>query len=273
MKQCLICGKEFEPKHNAQRFCSDAHYNNCPICHKQVVWNSMKPVKPCCAKCTTNKRIMTNTIRYGCANVMQIDSTKVKRKNSKKTEKHKLLPIKRVSNTSLENPNFKIDESSMSVFILTEGASKEFLKHYGFRYVHKFSNIHLSLGLVKDGILYQVIRFEKSQKTDNIVLVDFGTRFGYFNPKGYAKLIHYATEFRGVEQFESSIPRNIADDLTIQSLRIELISRGDYEVYWIVEGDKLKKLTSWDNIPEMLQKYDYVTTDYIDYYHSISESL
>ncbi len=91
MKQCLICGCEFEPEHNAQRFCKKVHYKECPVCSKQVIWNSMKPVKPCCPECTNKKRAITNMRKYDCTNAMQIESTKITRRANKQREKHKLL--------------------------------------------------------------------------------------------------------------------------------------------------------------------------------------
>lgn len=132
----------------------------------------------------------------------------------------------------------------------------------------------MSVGLVNDGILYQLMRFEKVPNQNKIMLVDFGIRDGYFNPNYYTKLFKFATQTKGIEEFSAKIPRNIATDELLNSMSLKLVNKGDYEVYWKIETkNKLvqlpveyKRLTQRDDIESMLQQYDYVTTDYIDTY-------
>lgn len=174
---------------------------------------------------------------------------------------HKLLPMKLIETEEL--PNFQINDDEMEVYVLTEKASIAFLSNYGFRIAPKFAKVHLSVGLVKDGILYQVLRFEKIK--DRIELADFGIRKGYFNPNYYSKLLKFMVDVKGIEEFTSSIPRNIATKEVIDSLQLQKVSEGDYKVYWKID-DKFVKLTQRHNIEECMSKYEYVTTDCVDEY-------
>lgn len=158
---------------------------------------------------------------------------------------------------------FRIDETKMQVFVLTEVASKCFLQHYGHRIAPRWGRKHCSLGLVKDGVLYQVVRFECNSKGTQ--LVDFGMRGAYFNPNYYTKLIQVATDTLCIDYYTCRVPRTAAVPQLVDSLSLELISEGMYEVYWIIDS-KFRKLTRNDDVSEMKKKYDYVTTDYLDLY-------
>lgn len=72
MKRCEICGELFVPNCNRQKVCKKDHFNNCPICGKQVVWNSVKPVMACSEKCKEIRRISTLKERYGVTKVGEI---------------------------------------------------------------------------------------------------------------------------------------------------------------------------------------------------------
>ena len=209
-----------------------------------------------------NKVEQTMVDRYGVNNFQKIPNNEriTSTKDIWIEEVHKLLPIK----LAPSQPHlFRIDEDKMSVFLLRETASKEFLKNYGWRLVHKFRKTHMSIGLVQDGILYQVLRFEKVK--DDIILADFGTRSVYFNPRGYAKLMKFAIEIRGIDSFIAEIPKNLATNEVIQSLNLEKVAEKEYEVYWKTENG-LKKLSRHYKIKDYLAKWDYITTDYIDIY-------
>lgn len=268
MKTCLICGENFIPKHNAQRFCEKDHFSKCPICGSEVVWNSLRAVRPCCKECSDKLRKQTTLHKYDVENVMRSDEVVRTRKDKWLQKVHALLPIK--LQAIPEYPQFKIDDSEMSVYLLTEEASVSFLRSYGFRIAPKFGKKHMSFGLVQDGILYQVLRFESHK--GEIELSDFGVRGGYFNPNYYSKLLKFAFEIRGIEEFTASIPRNIATSEVVDSLCLKYQKKLDYEVFWKID-DSLRKLNRWDNIEEMLKKYDYVTSDRLDLYSFSSTAV
>lgn len=178
---------------------------------------------------------------------------------------HELLPYKFDKPESYNK--FKIDDNIMKIYLLNERASVDFLKQYGFRLVHKFGRIHMSVGLVNDGQLYQVLRFERMPNNGGIRLVDFGTKSDWYNPNGYSKLMEFATKIRGIEEFVADIPRYIGNDRNvIRSLNLECTSKGEYKVYWIMEDKSLKELTNRDNIEEMKLTHEYITSDWIDKY-------
>ena len=79
MKTCILCGKEFEPSHNAQKICSDTHYKTCVICGKQFEVNLYSKTKETCSRtCTARLREKTMTDRYGKPFAQQIDSIRDK---------------------------------------------------------------------------------------------------------------------------------------------------------------------------------------------------
>lgn len=72
MKQCIMCGKWFEPKTNAQRICEDKHYRACEVCGKLFEITRPSSSKRCCSKeCTVKKRESTQIERTGYAHALQ----------------------------------------------------------------------------------------------------------------------------------------------------------------------------------------------------------
>lgn len=220
--------------------------------------------------------------RYGVKHIAELryasKAAHETRSNNWTAKVHELLPLKLQMNEQI-SPKWMLNDDKLAIFLLTERASTTFLSKYGFNIIHKFGKIHMSVGLVDDGVLYQVVRFEKIPGTQDILLADFGTREGYFNPNGYNKIMRFATQIKGIEEFTAQIPRNIASSQVIDSLSLELVSQGDYEVYWIIENKnkllslpvEFQKLTQRDNIEEMMKQHDYVTSDYIDTYRYVAK--
>lgn len=177
---------------------------------------------------------------------------------------HTCFPIKLGIDQSPKQLN-RIDENKMNLYLLLEKVSVSFLAKYGHRINPKQGKIHMSFGLVFDKTVYQVIRFERATSNE-IILADFGTKAGYYNPNGYTRLLKFAIQSRGIDAFYASIPRYIATPETLKSLSVEKIKDGDYTVYWKMKDGTLKQLTNRDNIDEMMKEYEYVTSDYIDLY-------
>lgn len=201
--------------------------------------------------------------KYGVDNIQKVTSiSSLSRKHQYENWKKKLqdmYPLRREHHT-INLPMFRIDESDMNVYVLKEKASIAFLKRYGHRIEKRFGKFHFSVGLVKDGVLYQVLRFEKHK--DDIILVDFGTRDNYFNPNYYCKIMKAAKEITGIEEFSCVIPRYLANPELISSLQVELLEEGTYDVFWKLENG-LKKATIRDDLSI---RRDYVTSDYLDSY-------
>lgn len=211
---------------------------------------------------------MRDTIvsKYGFDNPM-----KVKKFSKKSWEtKDKLweetvlkeFPIKYKDN--FESNCVSFNEDDMSVYILSEKMSIQFLSENGHQLKPKWGKFHTSVALVKDDVVYQVLRFEKHKQ--NVVLADFGTKIGFYNPNCYTKLMDYSFYLLGLDSFTVKIPRSIATLPLTYSLSVEFVLEGVYDVFWILEDCSLKKLTRWDDIPEMKKKYDYVTSDFLDLY-------
>lgn len=212
------------------------------------------------------RSIQTIKDKYGVENIQQVDEVA---QSARKTQHerwitliHEKFPLKTEADLQTV-PKFHIDESQMQVYILKDKVSVAFLKRYGNRINPVFGKIHLSLGLVQDGVLYQTIRFERKDK--RIVLADFGTLSNHVNPNYYTKLINAAINTVGIEQFECAIPRNQATKELVESLSVEFVNEGDYQVFWKINNN-LVPLNMRDDIDKMLSMYDYITSDWIDNY-------
>lgn len=205
--------------------------------------------------------------RYGADHPMHIeyvpeDAAQLRKENWNKTILQE-FPLK----MQIKKPNQNlqpINEDEMRVYMLKDKECIEFLKENGNRIEPKWGKIHKSLGLVKDQVIYQVLRFEKSGS--EVVLADFGTKEGYYNPNLYTLLLDTAISVLSIDSFKCAIPRSIASLELTYSLSLELMEKGMYSVYWILDDNKVKRLTVRDNISEMKERFDYFTTDYLDIY-------
>lgn len=78
-KICQLCGKEFIPESNPQRYCKNKHYSICEICGKpfEITWQTKD--KKCCSKeCTQQLRQRTMVDRFGVPFSMQNEELKKK---------------------------------------------------------------------------------------------------------------------------------------------------------------------------------------------------
>lgn len=71
MKACKICGEMFEPEKNAQRICKNDHHTSCPICGKDIIWNSTRLVEPCCKECKKESTRKMYLEKYGVDHPMK----------------------------------------------------------------------------------------------------------------------------------------------------------------------------------------------------------
>lgn len=73
-KTCAICGELFTPKSPSTRFCDKEHHTRCPICGKDMVWNSTREVPPCSKACSKEKTRLMYREKYGVDHPMQCKS-------------------------------------------------------------------------------------------------------------------------------------------------------------------------------------------------------
>lgn len=71
LKPCAICGELFLPDGPSSRICSKSHISNCPICGKQMIWNTTRKIEPCSRECKKEQTKRNNIIKYGCEHPMQ----------------------------------------------------------------------------------------------------------------------------------------------------------------------------------------------------------
>ncbi len=90
----------------------------------------------------------------------------------------------------LASPYIIINSENLDVYKLTRTAYKTFLNAYGHRRNKKYNRKEVAFGLVKDGLLYQVILLQKSMyHHHSTVIADYGTRWGYNIENGLNKLL------------------------------------------------------------------------------------
>lgn len=70
-KPCVICGELFLPEKPSSKICNRIHYSKCPICGKQIEWNSTRNVEPCSKTCSKELTRRRNIEKYGCDHPMQ----------------------------------------------------------------------------------------------------------------------------------------------------------------------------------------------------------
>lgn len=81
MKKCILCGKLFQPKTNAQKVCSDVHYRACDVCGKLFEITRPSDSRRCCSKeCTVIKRERTQLERTGYSHALQNPASQRKAK-------------------------------------------------------------------------------------------------------------------------------------------------------------------------------------------------
>ena len=75
-KTCIICGDSFLPEKPSQKICKKDHINRCPICGKEIVWDSTRSIKPCSKQCSKELTRRNNIEKYGVPHPMQNDTVK-----------------------------------------------------------------------------------------------------------------------------------------------------------------------------------------------------
>lgn len=71
MKPCAICGELFLPKSPSSRICGKDHYAKCPICGKEILWNTTRAIEPCSEECRRENTKRKNIEKYGVEHPMQ----------------------------------------------------------------------------------------------------------------------------------------------------------------------------------------------------------
>lgn len=70
-KPCKICGEMFTPDKPSNTICKKDHFAKCPICGKEIIWNSTRAVEPCSKECRKELTKQKNIAKYGVAHPMQ----------------------------------------------------------------------------------------------------------------------------------------------------------------------------------------------------------
>lgn len=71
MKECAICRELFLPENPSSRICGKDHYADCPICGKQMLWNTTRKVEPCSRECRKEATRQMYIKKYGVDHPMK----------------------------------------------------------------------------------------------------------------------------------------------------------------------------------------------------------
>lgn len=78
-KICPLCGKEFIPVSNRQKYCKGPHYGKCPVCGNQVeIRDVLIGPQACSEECRQKRIAQTCLQKYGNANYLLSDEGKKK---------------------------------------------------------------------------------------------------------------------------------------------------------------------------------------------------
>lgn len=86
LKPCSICGDMFLPDKPSSRICSKTHYASCPICGKQMVWNTTRKPEPCSKECRKELTRRKNLEKYGVEHPMQSKQVQANHKAAMKAK-------------------------------------------------------------------------------------------------------------------------------------------------------------------------------------------
>ena len=82
-KNCIICGKLFQPTASAQKICSSIHYRSCVICGKSFRILKPSDIRRCCStSCSVKLRESTMVDRYGVTQPFKSAEFLEKRENT-----------------------------------------------------------------------------------------------------------------------------------------------------------------------------------------------
>jgi len=83
MKRCILCGKLFCPKANAQKICEDTHYRVCVCCGKPFKISRPSDYRRCCSKkCSVELRKTTMINRFGVSHPLKDETFLRKREQT-----------------------------------------------------------------------------------------------------------------------------------------------------------------------------------------------
>ena len=249
LKRCVICGLQFEAKSNSQK-----------VCGSDIVWNSLKAIKPCSAKCSAVLRKRTMQSRYNVDNARSLrKSTKInhyanlkyiKSLDKKYTEMWSQFGVD-VWRSEFISPSIDLVEFSgnLETYVIRDKIAKQFFSQFGVNGGNYIKRKGVNIGLVSDGVLYQAIRIEQpSIKGFDCQLVDYGTRL--VNRRAYSSLLDTAANIYGLDTAICCVEDHQDIDSEMKEMGFMFQFSRPGQVWW--NGVEQYKKT--DNISEKLQE-------------------
>lgn len=179
-KRCSICGDLFLPEKPSSKICSKQHYSKCPICGKQVIWNSTTDVKPCSKECRRENTKRKNLEKYGVEHPMQNEHVKNNFKKSMKEKygvEHALQNSdinRKWVNTNIERFGTKYALSNKQIYEKRGNTMKE---RYGVEYTlqsESLKNKVFDTNINKYGFIYPMQNEDVYENFKNTMVEKYG---------------------------------------------------------------------------------------------------
>ena len=133
-KPCKICGKMFIPECPSNKICKDTHYAKCPICQRDIVWNSTRAVEPCSKECRKELTKRKNIAKYGVEHPMQSKEVQAHHKQAMidKYGVESPLQSKEIKQRAIESNRKKFGvDWALSSKVVKEKSKATMIERYG----------------------------------------------------------------------------------------------------------------------------------------------
>ena len=249
-KRCKICGEMFTPSVPAQIYCNKTHYNKCPICGQQIIWNSQKEVKPCSRKCSALARQRTLEMRYDVDNAVKLRKYETKvnyntlklmqTMDQKYADKLKDIGFNIWDESVMQTRHIKmiVDEDVKgSIYIVRGKRAKQFFLNYG---MSKTENRYkgITIARVVDDEIVDAIKIQLSRiRHYECELTDYGTSSDRWNLRSFRELFEYVDNMYEIESFAATLDTTYVVDPLMKELKFKFQFDRPRLAYW--EDDTL----------------------------------
>lgn len=271
-KECEICGELFVPTSGRQKICGKAHFIECSVCGKSMLWNSLREPPSCSKECSIEKRRRTNLMKYGVDNVRKTDlfprSNGYKYDNFKYTksidnnysELWASFGIDVWSNSNnlirsrVVSPGYDIEHMQSYVIydgMIADDAIHKFWAENGVNSFYKKRGRGVTLNLHRGSEICYAIRLEKPHfKNFSAQLVNLGALSSLDLSKGCGILIDQAIELYEIGSIVASVDNYTGLELDMRDMGFSHEMDRPGLVMW--NGSIQYKRS--DNIQEMLNQ-------------------
>lgn len=193
-KPCKICGKMFIPHCPSNLICSEDHYTKCPVCGKEMLWNSTRAAIPCSKECRKELTKQKNIAKYGVEHPMQCKEVQEHHKKAMldKYGVESPLQCEDIRNKAIESNRRKFGTDwALGNKEIKEKSKATMIKRYGAATTLESSILRKKVEatcLEKYGVPYVTMAEEVKNKISNSNFLKYGFTSAMSNPDVYNKM-------------------------------------------------------------------------------------